>query len=194
MADVDLFQQFEARLCARRPVIHEAELLEMRVVEGMQAAVRGLLPDEALHFGAEGLLLFRRQRLGAVADRVDEELLADGKAHGKSVEERGAEGIVAAPVARDGRFHVDEQAANDEIGHKGEWYSCVPAASRKDSTQEDTMLSWLKRKRSIANTAAACWREWRTRYPARATQRQPSPTSWEQRACRAAPSTNTSIR
>jgi hypothetical protein len=58
------------------PVVDQAQLVEVRVVQAVQAAVRGLLADEALHLGAEALLLLRRQRLEAVAHRVDEELLA----------------------------------------------------------------------------------------------------------------------
>ena len=79
--------------------------------------MRRLLADEALHLGAELLLFCGRQLREALADRVDEELFADRKAHGQRVEQRGAERIAGTPVAGDGLLHVDEQAADDEIGH-----------------------------------------------------------------------------
>ncbi|GAA0800398.1 hypothetical protein GCM10009078_29890 [Cupriavidus gilardii] len=89
-----------------------------------------------MHLGAETVLLLWRQRLQAIAHRIDKELLADREAHRQRIEERRAERIARAPMPRDRRFHIDEQAANDEMRHGGlpggvagtspGWYCGVP--------------------------------------------------------------------
>src|SRR5215213_6105779 len=100
--------------------------------------MRGLLSDEALNLGAETLLRLRRQGLEPVADRVDEELLADGKTHGERIEQRGAECIPTAPVPLDRGFHVDQQPPDNEVGHsKYSWqvrvrYVAVPYAMMQE--------------------------------------------------------------
>ena len=47
------------------------------------------------------------------------ELLAHRKAHRQRIEQRRAKGVAAGPVVREGLVEVDEQPANDEIGHSG---------------------------------------------------------------------------
>ena len=117
VARVDALQQLQALDRAGRPIVDQAQLFQVPVEQRMQAAVRRFLPDEGLDFGAKALLLFRRQGLEPVAHRIDEELLAHREAHGQSVEERRAKSVAAAPMARDRCFHVDKQAADNEVCH-----------------------------------------------------------------------------
>src|SRR3569832_307695 len=122
MARVDAFEELQAFARARIPLVHEPELLQMRVVERVQPPMRRLLPDEAPYFGFQLLLPFGGKRLEPVAHRVDEELFAEREAHRKRVEQRRAKCVTPAPMARNRRFHVDKQAAHDEISHGARWY------------------------------------------------------------------------
>ena len=89
----------------------------MVVVQAVQAPVRGLLTNEALHLGPKALLLIGRQLLETRTHSVDEELLTHRKAHRQRIEEGRAKGITITPGAIDRGFHVDQQAANNKVSH-----------------------------------------------------------------------------
>src|SRR5690606_15813519 len=114
--------------------------------EAVDAPVRGLLPDEALHLVVEAGLLFGRQGLVAVAHRVDEELLADREAHRQRVEEGGAKRIAGAPVARHRGLEVDQQAADGEGRH-----ASLPE-SRVNSSSGTASAAAMRRKVRSAPT------------------------------------------
>jgi len=116
-ADVGALEGLDAAQRPRLPVVDQALLRQMRVEQRVDAPVGGLLPDEGLDRRLEARTLVLGQRLHACAHRVDEELLARRKAHRQRVEPGGAERIAAAPVRVGRRIEVDQQAANDGLGH-----------------------------------------------------------------------------
>jgi hypothetical protein len=83
----------------------------------MEPAMGRLLPYEALYFGFILLLLCSRKLLVPIPHGVDEKLLTNREAHGKRIEERGAESIAVAPVSIKWGFQVYQQATDDKIGH-----------------------------------------------------------------------------
>ena len=90
---------------------------ELSVEQRVDAPVRGLLADEALDLRRQRLALVVGQCLEPELHGVDEELLADRKAHRQRVEPGGSERIAAVPLAREGRLQVDQQAADDQVAH-----------------------------------------------------------------------------
>lgn len=100
----------------------------MGVVEPVQMAVRGLLPDEAPDGLAQCLVLSAvTQVFGAFADRVDEKLLAHRKTHRQGIAKRCPKRIAAVPVTRKTLRQIDPQSANRE-GVAG----CVGAGGHGD--------------------------------------------------------------
>src|SRR5690606_9036483 len=84
--------------------------------------VGGLLADKSLHLTLEQGLFVGWQDLQAMAHRVNEKLFADRETHRKGVEPGREEGIVRAPMALHGLFQVDQEAADNELSHGGNWF------------------------------------------------------------------------
>ena len=110
-------QQLQALLRTRTPVVHEPLFFQMTIEQCMNPAMRGFLAYETLHFGFILLLLCSRQLLVAVTHGIDKKLLTDRETHGQRVEEGSAKRVTFTPVTCNGRFEVDQQAADDEICH-----------------------------------------------------------------------------
>jgi hypothetical protein len=138
VARVQPLQLLQPCARTRRPAVDQALPVQVRVEQAVQPPVRGLLADETLHLVPQRGLPLGRQGLQAVAHGIDEELLADRKAHRQRIEERGAEHVAPAPVARQGCFQIDQQAAHHEFGQNGS-------------------PGWLAGARSGRDGASRCW-------------------------------------
>ena len=104
---------------ARRPVVDQPVVGQMRVEQAMDSPMCCLLANEVLHFIGITVLVFEWQGLEAVADRINKKLLSDRKAHGQCVEKCRGEGVATAPVALQRRFKVNQQSAHDKVVHGG---------------------------------------------------------------------------
>ena len=93
LAHVGAVEPLHASQRARLPVVAQALRGEVRVEQRVDAPVRRLLADEGLDRRLETRALGLGQRLHAGAHRIDEELLADRKAHRQRVEPGRAEGV-----------------------------------------------------------------------------------------------------
>ena len=118
----------------RAPGVAVALRFELAVEQPVDAPVRRLLPDEALHLVGEAGLHICRQGLRGRPHRIDEELLADRKAHRQRIEERRQEGIAARPAPLDRGRQVDEQRADGVVGQT----SPGPDAHRRRRDGRDT--------------------------------------------------------
>ena len=110
-------KKLHALLRAGRPFVDQALLFEVPIEQRMDAAVSGLLSDEAAHLVGKLRMLLGRHGFVPALHSVDEELLPHREAHRQRIEERRAKRIAAAPVAVKRRFQVNEQASHDEFGH-----------------------------------------------------------------------------
>jgi len=102
------------------PSVDQALGFQVRVVEPVDVAVRGLLAYELRHrFVQQGVLGRLGQQLGAVAHRVDKRLFADRKAHGQGVVVLAHEGVAAIPVALKALAQVDLELAHGQTRRAG---------------------------------------------------------------------------
>ena len=135
----------------------------------------------------------------AVAHRIDEKLLSTGKLMDRALNSALQKRVAATPVALERGFQVNQQAADDEVGH-GEfsrvWYAgtvgpmmqsafgVFPSAIR--ATPQNPAQSPMPDPDAPAtNTATGCWKAWPARWPPKATRTPPLPTSCAKRPCRA---------
>ena len=118
VAHVQRLQQRPPRQDAFLPGVDQALTQQVFIETLVDAAVRGLLADEALHFGVEAGTLRFRQCGHRLAHRIDEELFTGREAHRQRIEKRAAKGV-AAPVARQRGVQIDEQAAHRQGDGEG---------------------------------------------------------------------------
>ena len=79
---------FDAFCIAHRNDVLKTLKFNVAIEQSMNAAVRGLLANEALNFGCKFFAHGGVHLLGTFTNRVNEKLLAHRKAHRQCIEER----------------------------------------------------------------------------------------------------------